>query len=255
MLIVLLRFVFYTIYFDNNSLTATCNMAAQIFVMDARNVAKVIKTYLKKCAATTTDYLPVELSRLKCGWGDESFTVKNDNYCVVKDEHLKTVQAYITERNTSMKGMCTVNSIIAHSYQKFGILFRYRTIHYALKTRLGLKYKTPLKSLLVFSEGRTKFDVTFVKDLDYALKEERAGRAIIVYMDESYCHTNHMSRKGGGEMNPAVLQMKKRCTRQRQLLLLLLLLLLSVTDLCAGENITGDHEFSVMSNEWTGLDA
>ena len=37
--------------------------------------------------------------------------------------------------------------------------------------------------------------VNFVQDIDHALKEQAAGRAIIVYMDESYCHTNHMPGK------------------------------------------------------------
>ena len=68
-------------------------------------------------------------------------------------------------------------------------------MYYALTERLGLKYRTPLKSRLIFSEGRTKLGVQFVKDLDYAIKEEQAGRAIIVYLDESYCHTNHMPKK------------------------------------------------------------
>ena len=68
-------------------------------------------------------------------------------------------------------------------------------MYYALTTRLGLKYRTPLKSRLIFSEGRTKLGVAFVTDLDFALKEQAAGRAIIVYMDESYCHTNHMPSK------------------------------------------------------------
>ena len=31
--------------------------------------------------------------------------------------------------------------------------------------------------------------------MDHALKEQAAGRAVIVYMDESYCHANHMPDK------------------------------------------------------------
>ena len=91
--------------------------------------------------------------------------------------------------------MCTVNAIISHVYQKFRILFKYRTIHYVLTARLGLKYKTTLKSRLIFSKERTATGITFVKDLNFAMKEEKAVRAILVYMDESYCHTNHMSSK------------------------------------------------------------
>ena len=68
-------------------------------------------------------------------------------------------------------------------------------MYYALTKHLGLKYRTPLKSRLIFSEDRTKLGVEFVNDLDHTLKEEKAGRAVIVYLDETYCHTNHMPAK------------------------------------------------------------
>ena len=68
-------------------------------------------------------------------------------------------------------------------------------VNYALKTRLGLCYRTPLKSRLVFSEGRNKLGVEFCLHLDETLKQEAAGAAVIVYLDESYCHTNHMPSK------------------------------------------------------------
>ena len=46
------------------------------------------------------------------------------------------------------------SSIIVHLFSKFNILFKYRTVYYALTVRLGLKYRTPLKSRLIFSEGQ-----------------------------------------------------------------------------------------------------
>ena len=139
--------------------------------------------------------MSLELPQKKRGWGAESFQAKKDNYCKIKEFHLASVVDYVTERNKSMRGMCTVKAIIAHLYQKFDTLFTYRIVHYALSQRLHLTYKTPLKARLIFSQGRTKLGIQFVTDLDYALKEERAGRACIVYMDESYCHANHMPKK------------------------------------------------------------
>ena len=99
------------------------------------------------------------------------------------------------DRNTSMQGMCSVNSVIAHLFQKCGIEFKYGTVHYALKTRLGLKYVTPMKKRLIFTDGRTALGIDFVKDYDHALKEEKAGRAVIVRMDETYCHLLHLPGK------------------------------------------------------------
>ena len=193
MVLVLLQFVFFQIFNMQNSFACACVLAATIFKIKKQNVARLAKMYLSKIAdPDTTDCTPDELPRKKCGWGAASFAAKKDEYCIVKEEHLKAVATYVTERNTSMKGLCTVNAIIAHLYQKFGIEFKYRTIHYALTTRLGLRYRTPLKRRLVFAEGRTKLGIQFCLDYDHALKEERAGRAVIVRMDETYCHTHHM---------------------------------------------------------------
>ena len=88
-----------------------------------------------------------------------------------------------------------MRSISAHLYSKFGIEFKHSTVNYALRKRLGLCYRTPLKSRLVFTEGRNKLGIEFCKDLDKALKEEAAGTAVLVYLHETYCHTNHMPPK------------------------------------------------------------
>ena len=196
MILILLQFFFFLIWQEQHSFTQATFLAATYFKINNRSVSKLANLYLKKVSnANTTNFWPGELPQRKRGWGADSFQAKKDNYCLIKEEHLKAVTDYVTERNTSMKGMCNVRSIIAHLYQKFGISFKYRTVHYALTERLHLKYRTPLQSRLIFSEGRTKLGIGFVTDLDQAIKDERAGRCVIVYMDESYCHTNHMPSK------------------------------------------------------------
>lgn len=196
MIFVLLQFCFYQIFFHHENFSTACLITSALFKISKDNVSKLARMYFKKLAdPSTTDFWPAELPQQKRGWGAECFSMKKDDHCVLKEEHLKEVQKYITQRNRNMKGMCNINSVIAHLFQKYGIEFKYRTVHYALTNRLGLKYRTPLKSRLIFSEGRTKLGVQFVNDLDHALKEEKAGRAVIVYLDETYCHTNHMPGK------------------------------------------------------------
>ena len=64
-----------------------------------------------------------------------------------------------------------------------------------MKHRLGLRYKTVLKKRVVFSPERLGTADIFVTNLDEALKLQEAGYVIIVYMDESYVHTNHKPSK------------------------------------------------------------
>ena len=47
----------------------------------------------------------------------------------------------------------------------------------------------------MFSPHHTQLAFTIVGQLDRALKEERAGTAIVTYMDETYCHLNHLPVK------------------------------------------------------------
>ena len=76
----------------------------------------MVNAYLgKKGNINNTDYMFDELSQKKRGWGSACFVAKKDQYCVVKEEHLKAVQEFVSERNKSMRGMCTINSIIAHT--------------------------------------------------------------------------------------------------------------------------------------------
>lgn len=55
--------------------------------------------------------------------------------------------------------------------------------------------KTVMKKRIVFTEERIRRADSFCTDLYHALQEEAAGRAVIVYMDESYCHQQHTPPK------------------------------------------------------------
>ena len=91
--------------------------------------------------------------------------------------------------------MCNVSAIQAHLLRKYNIFFDASVVYYALKTRLKFKYRTPMCSRIVFSAQRTELDIQFFKDLDAAIKLERKGDAIVIYMDETFCHLQHIPSK------------------------------------------------------------
>ena len=109
--------------------------------------------------------------------------------------HLKEIVEFVNERNVSQRGMCNVKAIQAHLDRKFDIYFEHHVVYYALKHRLKFKYRTPLCRRIVFSEERTDLGIDFCRHLDRALKLEERGDAIIIYMDESYCHLQHLPGK------------------------------------------------------------
>ena len=191
MIFVLLRFLFCMIVSMNWTWTKACHTASKIFQIKEEHVMKMGNNYIAGDVA-----MPSELPTKPRGRASEAFKNNHgDNFCKLKEEHLKAIVEYVTDRNKYFKGVCSVKAIIAHLYSKFDIEFNYQVVHYALKSRLGLKYRTPLKSRLVFTEGRNKLGVQFCLSLDQALKEQAAGTAVLVYMDETYCHTNHMPSK------------------------------------------------------------
>ena len=61
-----------------------------------------------------------------------------------------------------------------------------------MKVRLGFKYRTPMCTRIIFSAKRTDDAIRFCKELDAAIKLEQRGNAIILYMDETYCHLQHI---------------------------------------------------------------
>ena len=110
-------------------------------------------------------------------------------------EHLRCILEFVNERNTSQRGMCNVKAIQAHLLSKCDTFFETSVVYYALKSRLKFKYRTPMCRRIVFSEERTQLGIDFIKQLDAALKLERSGDAIIIYMDETYCRLLHMPGK------------------------------------------------------------
>ena len=113
----------------------------------------------------------------------------------ITQEHLKTIVEFVHERNVSQRGMCNVGAIQAHLLRKHGIYFDPSVVYYALRTRLKFKYRTPMCSRIVFSAQRTDLGIKFCTELDLALKQERRGEAIVIYMDETYCHLQHIPSK------------------------------------------------------------
>ena len=91
--------------------------------------------------------------------------------------------------------MYNVKAIQVHLLRKYGIFFEQHVVYYALTTRLKFKYRTPMCSRIVFSAERTELGITFFKELDAALKLEQRGDAIVIYMDETYCHLQHIPSK------------------------------------------------------------
>ena len=75
------------------------------------------------------------------------------------------------------------------------IFFEEHVVWCVLSKQLGFKYRTPLKRLIIFSPKRTQLDINFCGEMDVALKAERAGTAIVVHMDETYCRLHHMPGK------------------------------------------------------------
>ena len=151
---------------------------------------KLAKSYVN---ADTSVINPVPLEIQQRGRGSEKFKANGiDRYSLLKEVHLAEIMRYVVERNTTQRGMCTVKSIQAHLLQWCGIFFLDHVVYYALRTRLGFKYRTPACKRIVFSAERIQSAFTFCRKLDHALKEERAGRGIVVYMDETYCHLQHV---------------------------------------------------------------
>ena len=62
---------------------------------------------------------------------------------------------------------------------------------YALHNRLGYVFGKPISQAAAHTPRRINQIRHFLLQYDRVLKEQAAGRAIIVYMDESYCHQNH----------------------------------------------------------------
>lgn len=191
MITVLLRFVYHAVVNLNWSWRASCNEASNIFCLNAATVNKMGKLHL---GSPETVILPPELPLKLRGRGSAKFKANDvdERFKKIKERHLKTILEFVRERNRSMAGVCTVRSIQAHLFDKYGETFRYYTIRYALSVRLGLKYRSARGSRLVFTPQRIHLADTFCKLIYRALAEEAAGEAVLVYQDETYCHQHQI---------------------------------------------------------------
>ena len=184
MIVILLRLVFGLMVRINWGWTASVGFAATILNVDERNVFWFVNQYL-----VDTNINPEEKEMKTRGRGSDKFKAGGaDRYSELKEAHLLMITDYVIERNLTQRGLCTVKSIQAHLLTKTGIFFKEHVVWYALSKRLGFKYRTPLKRRIIFSPERTQLGIEFCRKLDLALKAERAGNAIVVYMDETYCH-------------------------------------------------------------------
>ena len=191
MIALLLRVFFNIIVLFNWNWTATAEFIAKVFAIKRDTVYRFCKKYLASDVIA-----PEELEVKIKGRGSETFKLGGaDRYSEMKERHLRQIVEFVTERNVSQRGMCNVKSIQANLLSWCGKYFEPHVVLYALKTRLGFKYRTPLCRRIVFSPERVQLAFTFVGKMDRALKEERAGTALVGYMDETYCHLSHLPGK------------------------------------------------------------
>ena len=108
----------------------------------------------------------------------------------IKCHHAVAILEYVSLANQERGGMITLGRIQAHLLDKFGVLFKKGSIRYCLKKRLGIHFSDAGKPTITFTPERRRSAIVFCKSLNEALKLERAGTHIIVYMDESYCQSN-----------------------------------------------------------------
>ena len=194
MVLLLLKFVYHFVVSLNWSWTQACVKAAEVFGIKEVNVFTLAKMHRD----SDSDGLPSELPQKKRGRGSIKFKANDrieQKYTVLKEEVLVDILEFVRNRNKNMKGMCTVRAVQAHLFKEHQTLFKYKTVWYAMSKRLGLKYKTAMKKRVVFTDARLGTADEFVVKLDEALKLQDAGEVIVVYMDESYVHTNHMPSK------------------------------------------------------------
>lgn len=214
MLVVVLRFVFHAVVHLNWSWSSSTQEAGRIFNIRSRNVQIVGLQYINP-AGDALQILPRELARKKVGRGSAKFLANDvdERFKVLKAEHLTAILEYVRSRNRSMSGMCTVRAIQAHLLHKFNKLLKPSTILYGMRVRLGLKYRSTSGKRIVFTAHRIQLADEFCEKIIAALTEEAAGRCVLVYMDETYCHQHHMPGRAWQEDDDAAGAV--RCERSR----------------------------------------
>ena len=110
---------------------------------------------------------------------------------VLKKEHLQTIVQYIDNQNIKRGGVVSTPTIQTHLTREYGRTHNLSTIYYAVKTRLGYVFKKPHDLRVAMTAKRLDRLLKHWLQRDLAIKLERAGKAVMYYIDESYVHQNH----------------------------------------------------------------
>ena len=110
---------------------------------------------------------------------------------ILKREHLHHIVQYVDNNNVRLGGMVGVKSIQSSLRREFGRTYSRHALYYALKVRLGYVYKKPKDLRVAMSPKRKAQLRKHWLQRDLALKLQKADKAVVYYVDESYVHQNH----------------------------------------------------------------
>ena len=163
------------------SFTNACSFVAKMIGAGKSSVQEHCKRYFTTQTIVVTD-------NSRRGAGSEKY---GTDHHVLKKDHLVAIQRYIDNQNLKSGGVVSTTTIQAHLMREFGRKYRIATIYYAVKVRLGYIYKKPRDLRVAMTPKRRARLRKHWLQRDLALKLEAAGKAVCVYMDESYIHQNH----------------------------------------------------------------
>ena len=205
-IIMLIQFITRFVLKNNCSLTIAVEEAQVMFKWKRKAIFDIIHRYVH-----STDVKPQVQAHKKRGRGAELFKQRwGDHFCVLKKNHASEILEYVRMANKQRGGMVTCGRIQAHLLQKYNKHFKRATIYYCLTRRLGLKYANSGNQRIVFTASRTRAAMVYCRNYDEAIKLERDGTHIRVFMDESYCHSNHMITRTWNEDGVMVNRVKSK---------------------------------------------
>ena len=188
-ILMVLRCVLYFMATHVMALTPACCATAHVLRMGDKTVIDHVKDYVDQ---PEPQPMPRHKKKKKAGRGSLVFKDKyKDKFMVLKNPHLKHIVRYVHLQNEMHVAMTSVRGLRHYLLAVTGIGFTRRVIEYALHVRLGYHYITPVKNRLALTPQRKRLLREFILKYDAALKLQAKGTHVIVYMDESYVHTNH----------------------------------------------------------------
>ena len=117
----------------------------------------------------------------------------DDNH-ILKQAQLSSLSNFIDNNNKKAGGMTTIRTIRNFLQREFGVRYNRSAIYYALRVRLGYVYARPTSRCVIMTDTRRRRLQKHWLQRDLAIKAERRGDAIMVFMDESYVHQNHFPK-------------------------------------------------------------